>query len=123
LQRQLIAALNDKGMSFIADVVAHSNVELKGGELSFTVANRADKMAVESDVPKVTAQVVGRSVKVTAKIGTLTAAPEQAVPRPSAKVEGDAAVTDRALAHPEVKRFTELFPEAHVRTVRDLKNT
>jgi hypothetical protein len=30
---------------------------------------------------------------------------------------------ERALAHPEVKRIQELFPESHVRAVRNLKET
>jgi hypothetical protein len=30
-------------------------------------------------------------------------------------------VSERALAHPEVKRFQELFPDAQVRVVRNLK--
>ena len=29
-------------------------------------------------------------------------------------------VTERALSHPGVKRFQELFPGAHVRAVRNL---
>jgi hypothetical protein len=31
-------------------------------------------------------------------------------------------VARRALAHPEVQRFQELFPNSHVRQVRDLKD-
>jgi hypothetical protein len=30
---------------------------------------------------------------------------------------------ERALAHPEVKRIQELFPESHVRAVRNLKES
>ena len=30
-------------------------------------------------------------------------------------------VTQRALGHPDVKRFQETFPDAQVRVVRDLK--
>jgi hypothetical protein len=35
-------------------------------------------------------------------------------------VEGETA--ERALAHPEVKRFQELFPDAQLRAVRSLKD-
>jgi hypothetical protein len=31
--------------------------------------------------------------------------------------------SERALAHPEVKRFQELFPESQVRAVRNLKES
>jgi hypothetical protein len=30
-------------------------------------------------------------------------------------------VSERALAHPEVQRFQEMFPDAQVRVVRNLK--
>ena len=120
LQRSLINALNDLGLQFIADAVAHSNVELKGNELIFVVAARADKMAIESDVPKVVQQVIGRVVKVTAKIGTPVSTGAIEMPPPPKKAD-ESEVAERALAHPEVKRFTELFPDAHVRTVRNLK--
>ena len=120
LQRRLIVALTEMGLAFIADSVAHSNVEAKGGELIFLVGSRADKMAIESDVPKVVMQVLGRNVKVTAKIGTpVNTAPIDLPPPP--KKADETEVAERALAHPEVKRFTELFPEAHVRQVRNLK--
>ena len=39
----------------------------------------------------------------------------------SSKIEGEAA--ERALAHPEVQRFQELFPGAQVRAVRNLKES
>ena len=38
---------------------------------------------------------------------------------PLAKAKDD--VTERALAHPEVKRFQETFPDAQVRVVRNLR--
>jgi len=34
----------------------------------------------------------------------------------------DDEVSARALEHPEVKRFQELFPDSHVRTVRNLRD-
>ena len=39
-----------------------------------------------------------------------------------APVKADEAA-ERALAHPEVKRFQELFPESQVRQVRNLKES
>jgi hypothetical protein len=41
------------------------------------------------------------------------------VTAPLAKPKDD--VSERALAHPEVKRFQETFPDAQVRAVRNLK--
>ena len=56
-------------------------------------------------------------MRVTIKIGD--AAPVAPVAR-SPKREDEA--TSRALSHPEVKRFQEVFPDAQVRTVRNLKD-
>jgi hypothetical protein len=44
---------------------------------------------------------------------------EQAAPQSIAKPKDD--VAERALAHPEVRRFQEMFPDAQIRTVRNLK--
>ncbi len=107
-------------MFFIADTVAHSSVELKGAELIFVVSNRADKMALESDLPRIAAELLGRPVKVTAKIGTPAVTAAVVAPPPPNSSQ-DAELSERALSHPEVKRFTELFPEAHVRNVRNLR--
>ena len=40
---------------------------------------------------------------------------------PRQKPAEDDATAERALAHPEVQRFQELFPDSQVRTVRNLK--
>ncbi|MGD0620734.1 MAG: hypothetical protein ABSB67_24155 [Bryobacteraceae bacterium] len=70
------------------------------------------------DLNKVVQQIAGRPMKVTVEVGT----PAVAVAAASvAKAPGADEVSERALAHPEVRRFQELFPDAHVRTVRDLK--
>jgi hypothetical protein len=65
-------------------------------------------------------RLAGRPVRIAIKIGEVNAAPApQSQPR---SAQGDAEATERALSHPEVKRFQELFP-GQVRTVRNLKET
>jgi hypothetical protein len=61
-------------------------------------------------------------VKVTIKVGETLPEPESAAApaRPSAPDTDEVAA--RALEHPEVKRFQELFPDSQVRTVRNLKD-
>jgi len=67
---------------------------------------------------KAVQQTAGRPMKVSVTFG----APKVSAPAAAPKVKvGDEEVTERALAHPEVRRFTELFPDAQVRTVRNLK--
>jgi hypothetical protein len=64
-------------------------------------------------------RIVGRPAKVTIKAGEAQVAPVQAAAG-TAVVD---ATAERALAHPEVQRFQEMFPGSQVRTVRNLKET
>jgi hypothetical protein len=48
----------------------------------------------------------------------LSASPVEKKPKVSA---GEEEVSQRALSHPDVQRFQELFPDAQVRAVRNLK--
>ena len=42
-------------------------------------------------------------------------------PHPNRSPSPEDDVSERALSHPEVRRFQEMFPDAQVRTVRNLK--
>jgi hypothetical protein len=67
-------------------------------------------------------RVAGRTIRITLKVGEAAAAaatPTSAAKPAAAKDEA----AERALAHPEVKRFQELFPESQVRAVRNLKES
>ena len=67
--------------------------------------------------PRSSIEVIGRPIKVTVKVGETTREPEPAKIAPQTDE-----VASRALEHPEVKRFQELFPDSQVRTVRNLKD-
>jgi DNA polymerase-3 subunit gamma/tau len=69
-----------------------------------------------ADLQRVVNHVAGRPVKLTVEL-VERAAPAKAVP---AAPPGEAA--ERALSHPEVQRFRELFPESEVKKVEDLRN-
>jgi DNA polymerase III subunit gamma/tau len=104
-----------------ADAVEHSNIQFTGTELIFTTS-RVYGMAIKTDpeLPGLVQQLAGRPVKITVKQGEANRA---GVLPPSAPAgEGDSSLRERALDHPEVKRFQELFPDAQVRAVRDLKS-
>jgi hypothetical protein len=62
-------------------------------------------------------RVAGRAVRIALKVGDAAPAGPSAVKAPAKTDEA----AERALAHPEVKRFQELFPESQVRAVRNLK--
>jgi DNA polymerase-3 subunit gamma/tau len=116
----LHAALLERKNAHIADLVEHSEVALSGGELCFVVAAKMDKTILESDseLRDVAGQIAGRPLKIVATVGSPAGAAPLASARPQ---QDDAGLMDRALSHPEVQRFRELFPEAQVRTVRNLK--
>ena len=68
-----------------------------------------------SYVMKVVQKVAGRPMRVKVTAGTV-----DVVETPKAKPPEDE-TSERALSHPEVRRFQETFPDAQVRVVRNLK--
>ncbi len=116
----LHAALLERGNVHIADLVEHSEVALAGSELRFTVAGTLDKIGIESDadLQQIAAQIAGRPLKIAASVGSTAGAAPLSQPQADSD---NGELMQRALSHPEVKRFRELFPEAHIRTVRNLK--
>jgi DNA polymerase-3 subunit gamma/tau len=118
LARRLHEAMTSSGMKFSADAIQHSEVRLEGNDLSICAPKAMTLALKDPAVQRVAAQVLGRPVRVRVIAGEhLTAAPAS---QPSSEPGGDAALRHRALSHPGVKRFQELFPGAQVRTVRNL---
>jgi DNA polymerase-3 subunit gamma/tau len=117
---RLHEALTQGKQQHTADAVEHSKVEFTGKEIVFTTT-RFYGMAIKSpELERIVQQIAGRPLKIVIQqgeecsIGGL----QPASPAPA---EGDSDVRERALNHPEVKRFQALFPDAQVRAVRDLK--
>ena len=104
--------------SLHADAVERSEISEVNGEIRF-VAPEDCLLAMEArDLAKVVQQVAGKPLRVKVEFGTPSAIAQRlAAPKPRVADEA----SERALAHPEVQRFQEMFPGAHVRTVRDLK--
>jgi len=100
-------------MAFTADAVEHSQVAEAGGELQITAPKSVELMLKADDVARAARQVAGRPVRV--RITFEDAVRQQA---PLQAAEGE--VDRRALEHPEVRRFRELFG-GEVRQVRNLK--
>ena len=111
---RLHAALMEAGMQFTADAVEHSQVAESNGELQFVTPQEFSLALNEKDILKVVQKIAGRPMRIKITLGNPDAAAA-----PIAKAKDD--VAERALAHPDVKRFQELFPDAQVRTVRNLK--
>jgi hypothetical protein len=103
-------------MTFTADAVEHSQITESNGELHFVTPEEFHLSMSEKDLAKAIQQVAGRSMRIKVRFGESDAVPPAA---PIARPKDDA--TERAMAHPEVRRFQELFPDAQVRAVRNLK--
>ena len=103
------------GMTFTADAIEHSEVVEAGGELRFTTPKEFSIAMKESDINMAVRQIAGKPLKIKITIGDAAAQEKLAAPAAS---EDD--VARRALSHPEVQRFRELFG-GEVRTIRNLK--
>jgi DNA polymerase-3 subunit gamma/tau len=102
----------------LADALEHSQVTDSPQEILFLTTKMYQPYFKGPDFENAVKQIAGRPVKITVKIGDPAVAPTPAATRaPSAPDEA----AERALSHPEVKRFQELFPDSQVRAVRNLK--
>jgi len=105
-------------LTHVADALEHTELAESPNELVFTTPKMYQLYLKQSEFEAAAKRVAGRPVRITIKIGE--AAPAR--PVAAAPKREDEAAT-RALSHPEVKRFQEVFPDAQVRTVRNLKDT
>jgi DNA polymerase-3 subunit gamma/tau len=116
-RERLHTALVELGMQFTADAIEHSSVAEAKGELHFTAPEEFRLAMNEKDILKAVQKIAGRPMRIKIAFGT---------PQPSqnvvSKPQADD-VSERALAHPEVRRFQETFPDAQVRVVRNLKES
>ena len=100
----------------IADALEHSQLAESDNELVFTTPKMYQMYLKQKEFEAAVRAVVGRPVRITIKVGEVAQAPVAAA---APKTEDE--VTSRALSHPEVQRFQEMFPDSQVRTVRNLK--
>ncbi len=103
-------------MQFTADAVEHSTVAEAKGELHFTAPEEFRLAMNEKDILKAVQKIAGRADANQDHVRNSRG--ELKPPSPSRKRTTSPA---RALAHPEVRRFQETFPDAQVRVVRNLK--
>ncbi|HSP68551.1 MAG TPA: DNA polymerase III subunit gamma/tau [Bryobacteraceae bacterium] len=113
---RLYATLLEAKLTHVADGVEHSEVTEAGAEVIFTAPKMYQLFLKGPEFEAAVRRVAGRPVKITLKVGEAISVPKKAA-EPTAKDEA----SERAMAHPEVKRFQELFPESQVRAVRNLK--
>jgi DNA polymerase-3 subunit gamma/tau len=122
-RQKLHGAMLETGLTFSADAIAQTDVAFANNELILTAPKsfqldlgREEIMTALKHLghPGVRFKVVFGDVKTTVQ----PVVPQKAVQQKAA--QGDDEVTGRALAHPEVQRFREVFG-GEVRAVRNLK--
>jgi DNA polymerase III subunit gamma/tau len=116
---RLISALHESKLTHVADGVEHSEVAETPAEIIFTAPKMYQLFLKGQEFEAAVRRAAGRTVRITLKVGEAAPASTKAAEPPAAKDEA----AERALAHPEVKRFQELFPESQVRAVRNLKES
>jgi DNA polymerase III subunit gamma/tau len=119
LRQDLQNALSSAGMAYSADAVRSADVSLENGELLLRAPKTMTFALKDSAVQRIAAQVIGKAVRVRVETAENMSARPSREAAPNAP-SGDAELRERALSHPGVKRFQEVFPGAQVRTVRNL---
>jgi len=120
LKQRLAAALEAMSASISAHAVEESEVRESANTVEF-IAPRSAALGLRSpDVARALEKLLGRPVKVVVTVsnGGESGAPPADASASSAPAGAAAA---RALEHPAVKRFRELFPQSEVRDVRNLR--
>jgi DNA polymerase-3 subunit gamma/tau len=116
---RLLATLQESKLTHVADAVGHSEASETPAEITFTAPKMYQMFLKGQEFEAAVRRVAGRTVRITLKVGEAAPAAMKAAEPSTVKDEA----TERALAHPEVKRFQELFPESQVRAVRNLKES
>ncbi|HEY6341718.1 MAG TPA: DNA polymerase III subunit gamma/tau [Bryobacteraceae bacterium] len=128
LRSRIHTALMDAGKTHVADAVGHSEVTESAAEVLFAAPKMYQPYLKGGDFEEVVRRVVGRQVKIAVKAAD-GAVPPSASPAAAASPARQGGVSEgsgdeiatRALAHPEVQKFQELFPGSQVRKIRDLR--
>jgi DNA polymerase-3 subunit gamma/tau len=113
---KLHAAMTETGLAFSADAIAQSEAALVNGELQITAPKQFQLDLGRDEILTALKHLGHPTLRFKVNFGVVKSAPA-AIEKPAAKEDE---VTERALAHPEVKKFRELFG-GEVRTVRNLK--
>jgi DNA polymerase-3 subunit gamma/tau len=115
---QLHRALIEAKLTHVADALEHSELAERENELVFTTPKMYTMYLKQAEFSAAVERVVGRPVRITIKGGEISEAAAASQP-----ASPDDEVAIRALSHPEVQRFQEMFPDSQVRTVRNLRET
>jgi DNA polymerase-3 subunit gamma/tau len=116
LKQDLYKALSKEGMNVSADAIEQAEVVAQGPELIVRGPKSLSFALKDKSIERLASQILGKPVRIRFEPAAVAAAPVKIEKTPAEESE----LRQRALSHPGVKRFQELFPEAQVRAVRNL---
>jgi DNA polymerase-3 subunit gamma/tau len=118
-RERLHSHLHEKGLQHLADAVESATIAVNGADLTVAVAKSYAMYFRDGAMEQAVREVFGRPLRI--KMTVADAAPPAAAIQlaPSA---GENQATSRALSHPEVRRFQEVFG-GEIRKVRNLKES
>ena len=119
-RERLHSYLHEKGLTHLADAVENARITLTASELQVVSAKSYALYFRDRGFEDAVRECFGRPLRVRFEIGD-TAPAAAAGSAPPAVTEDQA--TSRALSHPEVQRFREVFPAGEIRKVRNLKES
>jgi DNA polymerase III subunit gamma/tau len=117
LKQDLYQALSKEGMNISADAIEQADVAVQGGDLVLKGPKSLSFALKDKSIERLAAHILGKPVRIRFEP---TANAAIAAPVEKAPAAEESELRQRALSHPGVKRFQELFPEAQVRAVRNL---
>jgi DNA polymerase III subunit gamma/tau len=120
LKSKLYTALMDLSMAFTADALEHSQVLEAADGITLITPKEYSLSMTEADMRKAAQHALGKPVRVKITFGEPAVSQSAGVLKAKSAI-GEEEVSRRALSHPGVQRFQELFPDAQVRAVRNLK--
>ena len=120
-RERMHTAMVECGLQFSADAVAQSDLAMVNGELVVTTAKQFQLDLGRTEIMAALKHLGQTGLRFKIVFGDVKPAPAM-VAKPAALpvTNVDDELKDRAMAHPEVQRFRELFG-GEVRTVRNLK--
>jgi DNA polymerase-3 subunit gamma/tau len=118
-RERLHSYLHEKGLTHLADAVENATIEIAGAELAVVTAKSYALYFNDAGFESAVREVFGRPLRIRVRVGDTAPSAPVIHLAPSA---GEDQATNRALAHPEVRRFQEVFG-GEVRKVRNLKES
>jgi DNA polymerase III subunit gamma/tau len=127
-RERLHACLSQKGLTHLADAVENARISVAGAELQVAAPKSYGLYFRDRAFEEAVREVFGKPLRIRTTVSSepppgLAEIPSVSTPAPVSAEESEDEATRRALSHPEVQRFREVFPGGVVRKVRNLKES